>query len=148
MNSFNLDKCSIKVTTSKSVYTAKRIITERKCKFEEGSYIVYVGGNSYERIDVYSYGVYRANGTLFIPLDGRGCIPVETATQYTDKKIENEEVNEKTVISDYNVSGNEIIFSYTENAQSKSFSGMLSSYGQIISLDNNPFISSIRTFKR
>ena len=145
---FNSNKCSITVTTSKSVYTAKRTVNEKKYKFEEGSYIVNVGGSNYEGITVYNYGVYRANGTLFIPLDGNGCITVETTTRYTDKKIENEVVNEKTVISDYYVLGNQITFSYTENAQSKSMTGTLSSDGQIISLANNPFMPSIKNFKK
>ncbi len=145
---FNSDNCLIKITTSKSIYSAKRTITEKKYKFEEGSYTVSVGGNSYEGITVYNYGVYRANGTLFIPLDGNGCITIETTTKYTDKKIDNEVVNEKTVISDYNVSGNVITFSYTENSQSKSMTGTLSSDGQIINLTNNPFMPSIKNFKK
>lgn len=145
---FTSDKCTIKVTTSKSVYTAKKTVTEKKYKFEEGNYIVNVGGSNYEGINVYNYGVYRANGTLFIPLDGNGCITIETITKYTDKKIDNIDVNEKTVLSDYNVSNNVITFSYSEGSQSKTITGTLSPDGLSISLSYNPFISTIKTFKK
>ena len=97
---------------------------------------------------MYNYGVYRANGTLFIPLDGNGCITIETITKYTDKKIDNIDVNEKTVLSDYNVSNNVITFSYSEGSQSKTMTGTLSSDGLSISLSYNPFISTIKTFKK
>lgn len=146
--SFSSDKCAIKLTTCQSVYTAKKTVTEKKYRFEEGSYIVNVGGSNYEGINVYGYGVYRANGTLFIPLDGNGCIPIETITKYTDKLIVTSDVQEKTIMADYSVSGNSITFSYTDGGQNKSFSGILSSDNLQISTDFNPLFPSIKTFKR
>lgn len=145
---FGADKCSIKVTTCKSVYKAKKTVTEKKYKFEEGSYIVNVGGSNYEGINVYNYGVYRANGTLFIPLDGNGCITMETSTKYTEKQIVNSDTKENTYIANYSVSGNSITFTYTEGSQNKSFVGTLSSDNYEIDLTNNPFFSTIKTFKK
>lgn len=145
---FSSGKCSIKLTTCQSVYKAKKTVTEKKYKFEEGSYIVNVGGSNYEGINVYNYGVYRANGTLFIPLDGNGCITIETTTKYTEKQIDNSDIKENTYVADYSVSGNTISFSYTDGGQSKSFSGTLSADNQEISVSYNPLFSSIKTFKK
>ena len=145
---FSTGKCQIKVTTSQSIETAKRTIKEKKYKFEEGSYIVNVGGSNYEGITVYNYGVYRANGTLYIPLDGNGCITIEKATTYTEKQIVNSHVQEKTIMADYTVSGKNITFNYADGSLNGSFVGTFSTDESSINVSNNPFVSTIYTFKK
>lgn len=75
---FASEKCQVEVKTFRSVYKAKRTKTETVYKFEEGQYMVALGPSHYEGINVDNYGVYRANGTLYIPLDGNGCLICET----------------------------------------------------------------------
>lgn len=104
---------------SKSCVKAKLTKREKLYKFEEGEYIVKVGPHSYEGIKVYSYGVYRADGTLFIPLDGKGCIAYETAYSYSDKQVFDEDVNEYSINATYLIFNNQITISYSDNGVNK-----------------------------
>lgn len=147
--SFASNKCNIKVNVTRSRVKAKRTKTEKLYKFEEGSYIVRVGkGSNYEGITVYNYGVYRADGTLYIPLDGKGCVAYETSYSYSDKQEYSEDISSFNIVADYEVSGNYLTFSYDDNGQKKTFSGMLSNDGQSITFSNNPIVSSVRTIKQ
>lgn len=146
--SFADDKCLIKVKVSKSYVKAKLTKSEKLYKFEEGEYIVKVGPHSYEGIKVYSYGVYRADGTLFIPLDGKGCIAYETTYSYSDKQVVDEDVNEYSINAAYQVSNNQITISYSDNGVNKTIVGLLSSDGQMINIGENPIVKSIKVLKK
>lgn len=146
--SFAGDKCIINVKVSKSCVKAKLTKREKLYKFEEGEYIVKVGPHSYEGIKVYSYGVYRADGTLFIPLDGKGCIAYETAYSYSDKQVFDEDVNEYSINATYLIFNNQITISYSDNGVNKSIVGLLSSDGQMITIGENPIVKSIKTLKK
>ena len=146
---FTANKCNIKVSTSKTYVKAKVTKTYKEYKFEEGSYIVRVGPSAYEGINVYSYGIYRADGTLYIPLDGKeGKVAIETEYKYTDKKTYFENLEETTISADYKISNNQVTLTYTSNGQNKSFVGTLASDGQSIYFANNPIVSTIKTFKK
>lgn len=146
--SFAGDKCNIKVKITKSCVKAKLTKSEKLYKFEEGEYIVKVGPHSYEGIKVYNYGVYRADGTLFIPLDGKGCIAYETTYSYSDKQVVDEDVNEYSINAAYQVSNNQITISYSDNGVNKTIVGLLSSDGQMITIGENPIVKSIKVLKK
>lgn len=146
--SFVFGKCKIKCSTFQSVMKAKRNETKKVYRFNEGHYTVSTGSHSYESIDVYSYGIYRADGTVFIPFDGDGCVTVQTTTTFVNKRTESENLNEKTILADYKISNNKITFSFTENSQVRTFEGTLTDDGQSITLYENPFVPTILTFKR
>ncbi len=146
--SFVSGKCKIKYSTFQSVMKAKRNVTKKVYRFKEGQYTVSTGSHSYEGIDVYSYGIYRADGTIFVPFDGDGYVTLQTTTTFENKRTENENVNEKTILADYKISKNKITFSFTENSQVRTFAGTLSDDGQSITLYENPFVPTIHTFKR
>lgn len=97
---------------------------------------------------MYSYGVYRADGTLFIPLDGKGCIAYETAYSYSDKQVFDEDVNEYSINATYLIFNNQITISYSDNGVNKSIVGLLSSDGQMITIGENPIVKSIKTLKK
>ena len=146
--SFISGKCNIKVSNFQSEMRAKRTVTEKIYKFEEGSYTINWGNNNYEGIKVYSYGVYRANGNLYIPLDGNGCIVVETKYEYTDKITKNINLEERDIAADYTLSKDVITFNYMDNGQKKTFTGSLSTDGRTINVPHNPFSILICTFQR
>ena len=146
--SFNSGKCNIKTTNFQSEMKAKRTKTEKIYKFEEGSYTINWGNNNYEGINVYSYGIYRANGNLYIPLDGNGSIVVETKYEYTGIVTENINVDERSIIADYSISNNQITFNYTDNNLKKTFKGSVSADGSTITIPNNPFSIHISTFQK
>ncbi|MCQ2244945.1 MAG: hypothetical protein MJZ32_11905 [Bacteroidaceae bacterium] len=146
--SFTSGKCKIQYSTFQSVMKAKRTIAKSIYRFQEGTFTVSTAPHTYESITIYSYGIYRADGTCFIPFDGDGYVAIQTTTTYTDKKTENINLNEKTILADYKISKNKITFSCTENSQVRSFAGTLSDDGQSITLYENPFVPTILTFKR
>lgn len=147
--SFSSDKCLFHVKVSRSRVKAKLTKTEKFYKFSEGSYVVRIGySNYYEEITVYSYGVYRANGTLFIPLNAKGCAVYETDYLYTDKQTFDEDVNEYTITADYQISNNQITFTYDKNGQKETFKGSLSQDGQNITFDYNPIVNSVKSLRR
>ena len=146
--SFVSGKCKIKCSTFQSVMKAKRNETKKVYRFNEGHYTVSTGSHSYESIDVYNYGIYRADGTVFIPFDGDGYVTVQTTTTFENKRTENENVNEKTILADYKISNDKITFSFTENSQIRTFEGTLTDDGQSITIYENPFVPTILTFKR
>ncbi len=145
---FASEKCQVEVKTFRSVYKAKRTKTETVYKFEEGQYMVALGPSHYEGINVDNYGVYRANGTLYIPLDGNGCVTIETITNYTNKMIENEDVVEKTITADYQVKNNVISFSYVEGSLTGVMTAILAEDNRTMTVANNPFIPFISTFQK
>lgn len=145
---FTPSKCNIKISVTKTHIKAKLTKTSKLYKFEEGSYIVKVGPSNYEGINVYSYGVYRADGTLYIPLDGNGCIAIETEYKYSDKKTDTENIDEFTISADYKIANNQVTLTYTSNGQYKSCLGTLTNDGQNILFASNPIVSTIKTFKK
>ena len=146
--SFDANKCTFKVKVTKTKAKANQTKTENLYKFEEGSYIVRFGYNRYEEITVYSYGIYRADGTLFIPLDGKGCVAYQTKYTYSNKEVYNEDVSEYTIPANYEISNNAISFTYTKDGKNITFDGLLSADGQRIIIERNPIVSSIRVLKR
>ncbi len=144
--SFTSDKCQINATTSISRYSAQRITTERMYKFEEGSFVINVGGSNYMGVNVYSYGIYWSTGALALPLDGNGCVTFETITKYENKNVEVEDEQSISVSADYSVSGNSVSFSYADN--STTFTGKLDDDATEIVLNNNPFIENLVKFER
>lgn len=145
---FTSDKCMFNVCVSQTRAKARLTKTQKLYKFEEGEYIVKVGYSSYEGIKVYSYGVYRADGTLFIPLDGKGCIDYETVYKYTDKQVYDEKVNEYSVAADYAISNHVITFSYIEDGQKKTFEGYLTDDGRNINFQQNPIVRSVKVVRK
>ena len=147
--SFSSDKCLFHVKVSRSRVKAKLTKTEKLYKFTEGSYVVRIGySNYYEGISVNSYGVYRADGTLFIPLDGKGNVVYETDYSYTDKQVYDEDMEEYTIAADYQISNDQITFTYDKNGQRVTFNGLLSQDGQNITIDHNPIVNSVKSLKR
>lgn len=146
--SFSPDKCTFKVKVTRTRAKAKQTKTESVYKFDEGSYVVRFGSNRYEQITVYSYGVYRADGTLFIPLDGKGCVAYETKYTYSDKQVYDEDVDEYTISADYEVANNQITFSYTKDGKNVAFDGSLSADGNRINIASNPIVGSCATLKK
>lgn len=145
---FASDKCTFKVKITKTKAKASQTKTESVYKFEEGSYVVRFGSNRFEEINVLSYGVYRADGTLFIPLDGNGCATYQTKYTYSNKEVYSEDVNEYNIAANYEVSNNTITFSYAKDGKNITFSGLLSADGNRITLTNNPIVSSVTTIKK
>ena len=146
--SFGSNKCSFKVKVTRTRAKANQTKTESLYKFEEGSYVVRFGSNRFESITVYSYGVYRADGTLFIPLDGKGCVAYQTKYTYANKEVYSEDVSEYTIPTNYEVSNNVITFSYVKDGKNTTFNGLLSADGQRITIENNPIVNSIRILKK
>lgn len=146
--SFGSDKCSFKVKVTRTRAKANQTKTESLYKFEEGSYVVRFGSNRFESITVYSYGVYRADGTLFIPLDGKGCVAYQTKYTYSNKEVYSEDVSEYTIPTNYEVSNNVITFSYVKDGKNITFNGSLSADGQRITIEHNPIVNSIRILKK
>ena len=146
--SFGSDKCTFKVKVTKTKAKANQSKTESLYKFDEGSYVVRFGSNRFESITVYSYGVYRADGTLFIPLDGKGCVAYQTKYTYANKEVYSEDVNEYTISANYEVSNNVMTFSYVKNGKNTTFNGLLSADGQRIIIEHNPIVNSIRVLKK
>ena len=147
--SFSSDKCLFHVKVSRSRVKAKLTKTEKLYKFTEGSYVVRIGySNYYEGISVNSYGVYRADGTLFIPLDGKGNVVYETDYTYTDKQVYDEDMEEYTIAAEYQISNDQITFTYDKNGQRVTFNGLLSQDGQNITIDHNPIVNSVKSLKR
>lgn len=146
--SFSSNKCIFHVEVSRSRVKAKLTKTEKYYKFTEGSYIVRIGySNNYEQITVNSYGVYRADGTLFIPLNGKGSVVYETDYSYTDKQTFDENIEEYAIAADYQISNNQITFTYDKNGQKEAFKGLLSQNGKNITFDNNPIVNSVKSLK-
>lgn len=145
---FDADKCTFKIKVTKTKAKANQSKTESLYKFDEGSYIVRFGSNRYEEITVYSYGVYRADGTLFIPLDGKGCVAYQTKYTYSNKEVYSEDVNEYTISANYEVSNNVMTFSYVKDGKNITFNGLLSADGQRITIEHNPIVNSIRVLKK
>lgn len=145
---FSSDKCVFNVRVSQMRAKAKLTKTQKLYKFEEGEYIVKVGYSSYEGIKVYCYGVYRADGTLFIPLDGKGCIDYETEYKYTDKQVYDEKVSEYSIATDYVISNHVITFSYIEDGQQKTFEGVLADDGRTINFQENPIVKSVKVIRK
>lgn len=144
--SFSSDKCLFHVKVSRSRVKAKLTKTEKFYKFTEGSYVARIGySNYYEEITVNSYGVYRADGTLFIPLNGKGSVVYETDYAYTDKQTFDEDMKEYTIAADYQISNNQITFTYDKNGQRETFKGLLSQDGQNITIDYNPIVNSVKS---
>lgn len=146
--SFGSDKCTFKVKVTKTKAKAKQLKTENLYKFDEGSYVVRFGSNRYEEITVYSYGVYRTDGTLFIPLDGKGCVSYQTKYTYANKEVYSEDVSEYTISANYEVSNNVMTFSYVKDGKNITFDGLLSADGQRITIEHNPIVNSIRVLKK
>lgn len=146
--SFSPDKCTFKVKVTKSRAKANQTKSESLYKFAEGSYVVRFGSNRYEEITVYSYGVYRADGTLFIPLDGKGCVAYQTKYTYANKEVFSEDVSEYDVTANYEVANNMITFSYIKDGKTITFDGLLSADGNRITITNNPIVSSVTTIKK
>lgn len=147
--SFSSDKCLFHVKLSRSRVKAKLTKTEKFYKFTEGSYVARIGySNYYEEITVNSYGVYRADGTLFIPLDGKGNVVYETDYSYTDKQTFDEDVNEYTITADYQISNGQITFTYDKNGQKETFKGSLSQNAQNITFAYNPIVNSVKSLRR
>lgn len=146
--SFDANKCTFKVKVTKTKAKANQTKTESLYKFSEGSYIVRFGYNRYEEITVYSYGVYRADGTLFIPLDGKGCVAYQTKYTYANKEVFSEDVDEYNVIANYAVANNVITFSYIKDGKTVTFDGLLSADENRITITNNPIVSSVTTIKK
>ncbi len=147
--SFSSDKCLFRVKVSRSRVKAKLTKTEKFYKFTEDSYVVRIGYSSYyEQISVNSYGVYRADGTLFIPLNGKGSVVYETDYSYTDKQTYDENIEEYAIAAEYQISNNQITFTYDKNGQKEAFKGLLSQDGQNITFDYNPIVNSVKSLKR
>lgn len=146
--SFGSDKCTFKVKVTKTKAKANQSKTESLYKFDEGSYVVRFSSNRYEEITVYGYGIYRADGTLFIPLDGKGCVTYQTKYTYSNKEVYSEDVNEYTICANYKISNNAISFTYTKDGKNITFDGLLSSDGQKIIIEHNPIVNSIRVLKK
>lgn len=146
--SFDANKCTFKVKVTKTKAKANQTKTESLYKFSEGSYIVRFGYNRYEEITVYSYGIYRADGTLFIPLDGKGCVAYQTKYTYSNKEVYSEDVSEYTISANYEISNNVITFSYIKDGKTITFDGLLSADGNRITITNNPIVSSVTTIKK
>ena len=146
--SFGSDKCSFKVKVTRTRAKANQTKTESLYKFEEGSYVVRFGSNRFESITVYSYGVYRADGTLFIPLDGKGCVAYQKKYTYANKEVYSEDVSEYTIPTNYEVSNNVITFSYVKDGKNITFDGLLSADGQRITIEHNPIVNSIKVLKK
>lgn len=147
--SFSSDRCLFHVKVSRSRVKAKLTKTEKFYKFTEGSYVARIGySNYYEEITVNSYGVYRADGTLFIPLDGKGNVVYETDYSYTDKQTFDEDVNEYTITADYQISNGQITFTYDKNGQKETFKGSLSQNAQNITFAYNPIVNSVKSLRR
>lgn len=146
--SFGSDKCLFKVKVTRTRAKANQTKTESLYKFEEGSYVVRFGSNRFESITVYSYGVYRADGTLFIPLDGKGCVAYQTKYTYANKEVYSEDVSEYTISVNYEVLNNVMTFSYVKNGKNITFDGLLSADGQRITIEHNPIVNSIRVLKK
>lgn len=145
---FLSEACNILISKSQSVYKATKITEKVIYKFEEGNYIVNVGGSNYEGINVYSYGIYRANGTLFIALDGYGCSTIETKTKYIDKHIDNDNLEEKNIQANYSISQNLITISYNEGKDVIKFDAELNEDENTITLNTNPFTSQINNLEK
>lgn len=146
--SFGSDKCLFKVKVTRTRAKANQTKTESLYKFEEGSYVVRFGSNRFESITVYSYGVYRADGTLFIPLDGKGCVAYQTKYTYANKEVYSEDVSEYTISTNYEVLNNVMTFSYVKDGKNITFDGLLSADGQRITIEHNPIVNSIRVLKK
>lgn len=146
--SFDANKCTFKVKVTKTRAKANQTKTESLYKFSEGSYIVRFGYNRYEEITVYSYGIYRADGTLFIPLDGKGCVAYQIKYTYSNKEVYSEDVSEYTISANYEISNNVITFSYIKDGKTITFDGLLSADGNRITITNNPIVSSVTTIKK
>lgn len=146
--SFGSDKCLFKVKVTRTRAKANQTKTESLYKFEEGSYVVRFGSNRFESITVYSYGVYRADGTLFIPLDGKGCVAYQTKYTYANKEVYSEDVSEYTISANYEVLNNVMTFSYVKDGKNITFDGLLSADGQRITIEHNPIVNSIRVLKK
>lgn len=146
--SFDANKCTFKVKVTKTKAKANQTKTESLYKFSEGSYIVRFGYNRYEEITVYSYGIYRADVTLFIPLDGKGCVAYQTKYTYSNKEVYSEDVSEYTISANYEISNNVITFSYIKDGKTITFDGLLSADGNRITITNNPIVSSVTTIKK
>lgn len=142
--SFDNSKCSFHIKVTKSKAKASQTKIENFYRFSEGSYIVRFGSNRYEEITVYSYGVYRADGTLFIPLDGKGCVTYQTKYIYSNKEIFNEDIEDYDILADYKISNNVITFSYIKDNKRIEFTGTISADKNKILIDNNPIVHSIR----
>nr|DAU72324.1 MAG TPA: hypothetical protein [Caudoviricetes sp.] len=146
--SFSPDKCTFKVKVTRARAKANQTKTESLYKFDEGSYVVRFGSNRYEEITVYSYGVYRADGTLFIPLDGKGCVAYQTKYTYANKEVFSEDVDEYYVTASYEVANNVITFSYIKDGKTITFDGLLSTDGNRITITNNPVVNSVTALKK
>ena len=147
--SFSSDKCLFHIKVSRSRVKAKLTKTEKLYKFTEGSYVVRIGySNYYEGVSVNSYGVYRADGTLFIPLNGKGSVVYETDYSYTDKQAFDEDVAEYTIAADYKISSNQITFTYDKDGQKETFNGLLSQDGQNITFNYNPIVNSVKSLTK
>lgn len=146
--SFGSDKCTFKVKVTKTKAKANQSKTESLYKFDEDSYVVRFSSNRYEEITVYGYGIYRTDGTLFIPLDGKGCVAYQTKYTYTNKEVYSEDINEYSITANYEVANNVITFSYINDGKTITFDGLLSADGNRITITNNPIVSSVTTIKK
>lgn len=148
--SFSSEKCSFHVKVSRSRAKAKFTKTEKLYKFTEGSFFVRIGYSSnYEGVTVNKYGVYRADGSLFIPLDGNGSVVYETDYIYTDKQLFDEDIEEYTIPANYQISNNQITFTFdNKEGKKETFTGTLSQDGKNITFAHNPIVNSVTLLKR
>lgn len=146
--SFSSNKCIFHVEVSRLRVRAKLTKTEKYYKFTEGSYTVRIGySNHFEQITVNSDGVYRADRTLFIPFYGKKGAVYETDYSYTDKQTFSENMEEYTIVANYQISNNQITFTYNKNGRKEAFRGLLSQDGKNITFDNNPIVNSVKSLK-
>ena len=145
---FQSGKCKIEVSYFQTEYKAIRVKSEKKYRFEEGSYLVRTGPSSYETIKVYSYGIYRANGNLYIPLDGDGCVVIESECKYKGLSFNRANLVESEFIADYTLTDNMIQMEFMSDGQKSYFTCFLTDDEMFMDVPRNPFFNLIRKFRK
>jgi hypothetical protein len=145
--SFTLDKCVFNIEITKKHIKAERTKLEKYYKFKEGEYIICTG-TAYEGITVYNYGIYRASGALYLPLDGKGRVVYEKVEYFENKEKYTELIKKCTLVTHYKITGDEIIFSYNEDGQNKSFKGRITNNGATIYFKSGTIVNKPSVFRR
>lgn len=143
---FSNNKCIFEMEVKRKCVKANLTQTEKQYKFKEGEFFVKVGYSSYESFFVRKDGVYRANGYLFLLLDGNGNVTYETQYKYAGRQDYDVDVDKYSVTADFSVSGNAITFSYIDKNDKKvMFVGTIADNLQSIIFNDNPLVSSVKS---
>ncbi|WP_300699088.1 hypothetical protein [Bacteroides sp.] len=113
---FNTNDCTYKEKAYRHIQITNSSIGNCDYKFKEGTYIGTLYGTTHVAITVKSYGIYQASTSgdiLVLPLDGNYTYSLNIRRYTSIEKKET--LTDNSFTTSYQVSGNEITFSSSDN---------------------------------